>query len=291
MSRDPTFKDSERFEQAALNEERRNLVNGARELMLSLHRTCVHSARVTRHGNEHDEKEFQERQRKRLERDIETDVRLGMLSMLPPVDREDELRSRCEHYLQHARENFMQEPDCLVHDEWSEQHIYRYLHHLRRGEEHRKWLLRDMKFEDPCRDSFDNERVERLEKRAISYISKLSELKLEELSPEVKECYLSHQKDNRELLDGNRDDDDGFWDDDDERMKQGHSLVGTRTHVAEASLCDRDNFPTIMLNCNVTAESWRTIKCKNQQHTRESVYRVDAIVYNRNLGPADERNY
>jgi hypothetical protein len=93
--------------------------------------------------------------------------------MLPPVDREDELRSRAEYYTQYARELFVQESDCLPHTtEWTEQHITRYLHHLRRGDEHRRWLLADMKFEDPFRKSFDHRRVDMFERDALGFVNR-----------------------------------------------------------------------------------------------------------------------
>jgi hypothetical protein len=130
---------------------------------------------VIRHGNENDEKEFSDRERKRLELPSTTkgDVRLSMLSMLPPVDREDELRSRAEYYTQYARELFVQESDCLSFaTEWTEQHIARYLHHLRQGDEHRRWLLADMKFDDPFFESFDQRRVDKFEGDALRFVNR-----------------------------------------------------------------------------------------------------------------------
>ena len=67
-------------------------------LTKSLYRICLRSVRLIRPGNEHDEEEFERREKKRLEDENsprkDDDVRMGMFSMLPPVDREDELRSR-----------------------------------------------------------------------------------------------------------------------------------------------------------------------------------------------------
>lgn len=136
-----------------------------------MYRTCVRSVRTIRYGNEADEEIFQEREQKRLEKRQESDIRLSMLSMLPPVDREDELRSRSEYYMQYTRENFVQESDCLDSDEWHEQHIIRYIMLLRRADEHRKWLLSDMKFPDPYVDSFDQQRVDGFHQRALEFIN------------------------------------------------------------------------------------------------------------------------
>lgn len=147
--------------------------NEATSLTLSLYRRCVRSAYIIRQANEHDEKEFSEREKKRLQSMENTDVRLTMLSMLPPVDRADELRSRFEYYLSYARENFVQESDCLIDDNIMDtRQIDRYLYLLRRGEEHRKWLLEDMKFEDPYKLTFNHGRVKSFETKVQSFLSK-----------------------------------------------------------------------------------------------------------------------
>ena len=161
-----------------LDSERKEIFQEAKTLTLKLYMTCIRSVRLIRAGNEHDETEFQERERKQKEKPLEhQDVRLSMLSMLPPVDREDELRSRYEYYLQYTRENFVQESDCLDHEELDERHIARYLHHLRQGDRQRKWLLKDMQFKDPYKDSLANERIMRFEKRAMAYITNASKQK------------------------------------------------------------------------------------------------------------------
>ena len=190
----------------SLNDDRKALqqeiLDEAKALTLSLYRRCVRSAYVIRHANENDEREFSEREKKRL-RDLETrDARLTMLSMLPPVDREDELRSRFEYYLSYARENFVQEADCLG-DDMDQRHIDRYLHHLRRGEEQRRWLLQDMKFGDPYGNTFDHGRVKSFEKKVRSYLNE---------SDKPVGGVKSAQG-----TEGTTDtDDDSFWDDADE---------------------------------------------------------------------------
>lgn len=149
------------------------LLGEASALSRSLYRLCLRSVRVIRKGNDNDEKEFVERERKRLEQPKSSsgDARLSFLSMLPPVDRTDELRSRAEYYTQYARELFVQESDCLPAkpSEWSDQHVARYVHHLRTGNEHRKWLLSDMKFDDAFSISFDRARVDRFEADALRF--------------------------------------------------------------------------------------------------------------------------
>lgn len=138
----------------------------ATKITLSLYRVMVRSVRFIRHGNQYDEEEFARREEEEMEqlanqtitrknvKELNNDPRLSMLSMLPPVNRVDELRSRAEYYMQYAHENFLQEKDCLDYYNgmlWdSENIIYRYKTSIRRGNEQRKWLLKDMKFEyDP----------------------------------------------------------------------------------------------------------------------------------------------
>jgi hypothetical protein len=135
------------------SEEWLQLLDDASTLSRSLYRRCFRSIRHIRHGNDHDEEEFQRREKDRLSNldEDRSDPRLSMLSMLPPVDRVDELRSRAEYYQQYTRENFVQESDCLEHEDLLEGHIDRFVYLLRRGDDHRKWLLTDMRFDDPCK--------------------------------------------------------------------------------------------------------------------------------------------
>jgi hypothetical protein len=169
---------------------RQEILQEAAALSRSLYRTCFRSARYIRKGNAHDEQEFQQREEHSLETPLSLkrkgDARLGMLSMLPPVDREDELRSRSEYYLQYMRENFVAERDCLATNNnnndddvclFDNRHFARYLYHLRKGNEHRMWLLHDMKFDhDPYSDRFDTKRVDRLEARATTFFKELQQI-------------------------------------------------------------------------------------------------------------------
>jgi hypothetical protein len=75
----------------AMGQEKERLLQVAGALSRSLYRTGMRSVRAIRLGNEHDEKDFREREQDRLEPKEKKDVRLSMLSMLPPVDRKDEL--------------------------------------------------------------------------------------------------------------------------------------------------------------------------------------------------------
>jgi hypothetical protein len=193
--------------------QRQALLDEAAALARALFRTCIRSVRVIRHGNEVDEREFTEREEQRLESNDnkgDNNVRLSMLSMLPPVDREDELRSRAEYYSQYTRENFYQESDCLSHDEWQEQHISRFLYHLKRGDNHRKWLLDDMKFTDPYMDAFDHDRVAQFEDKALTLVREIEERKREGMDPKIR-AYLEkfqHSGDNDDENDDETDSDD-----------------------------------------------------------------------------------
>jgi hypothetical protein len=75
----------------AMRQEKELLLQRSGTLSRSLYRIGMRSVRAIRLGNEHDEKDFREREQDRLEPKEKKDVRLSMLSMLPPVDREDEL--------------------------------------------------------------------------------------------------------------------------------------------------------------------------------------------------------
>jgi hypothetical protein len=122
-------------------------------------------------------------------------------------------RSRAEYYMQYMRENFVQESDCLAVDDWQPQHIARYLFHLKRGDSHRKWLLKDMQFQDEYQNAFDHEEVDRLEEQALAFIKKTKDQKEANLSPEIRR-HLRQQSDGKKHDDG--DDDDGFSDEDDD---------------------------------------------------------------------------
>jgi hypothetical protein len=185
------------------------LLAEAAAMSRSLYRLCLRSVRLIRGGNDNDEKEFVEREKKRLEEPKPTsgDARLSFLSMLPPVDRADELRSRAEYYTQYARELFVQESDCLPvkPSEWSDQHVARYVHHLRTGNEHRKWLLSDMKYDDPFSISYDRARVDRFEADALRFSNRFR-----------KAAAVDHEADDK--------DDDPFGDDSDDDDDGTHGL-------------------------------------------------------------------
>jgi hypothetical protein len=193
------------------------LLNEASALSRSLYRRCFRSIRHIRHGNEHDEAEFQRREEERLEKlddqqRTQRDPRLSMLSMLPPVNRKDELRSRAEYYQQYTRENFVQESDCLEHAVLREGHVERFVYLVRRGDDNRKWLLKDMKFDDPCSDKDQEAARHRLE----DFESKARALILRWLGEATAPAASSQAKD----------DDDVFWDDDDEDDDTSQGLPG-----------------------------------------------------------------
>jgi hypothetical protein len=133
--------------------------------------------------------------------EISSDERLtGIISMLPPVDPEAELQSRSEYYTQYANETFFAESDCLkVHANKDDriciphtQQFARYFHHLRQGEEHRQWLLKDMKFDDPF--VFDMNRVNRLEARVSELMQSYNEYRWNELTPEQQRQAIQAQQ-------------------------------------------------------------------------------------------------
>jgi hypothetical protein len=205
-----------------LEKERESLREEASAMTKSLYRTCIRSVRVIRYGNDHDEMIFQKLEEKRVSPQRK-DGGFSMISMLPPVDRENELRSRSEYYLQYARETFFAESDCLSHDEWDSYRIDRYLHHLRKADTHRKWLLSDMKFPDPYENSFDWSRMEAFKKRTVACIEKMEDLKYAD-DPEMLEILRK----GREGIgyDENYEEEDDTWssdeeDDDDAGPKPG----------------------------------------------------------------------
>jgi hypothetical protein len=124
---------------------------------------------VIRWGNEFDEKEFQRREDE-FRNPKSNAGGGGVLSMSPPPNREDELRSRAEYYHSYAREYFTQESDCLDNDPLKERDIRRYLYYLRKGDKDRKWLLGDMMFPDPYKNSLDQKRIERFEAMDKKYL-------------------------------------------------------------------------------------------------------------------------
>jgi hypothetical protein len=145
---------------------RQDLVDEAAALTKSLYRMCFRSSNVMRKGNELDERDF-------LRRDEEfANPKPGVMSMAPPPDRADELRSRSEYYHSYARECFIQESDCLDNDPLDERDVKRCLYSLRKGHKDRKWLLGDMMFPDPYKNVMGHERIEKFEAMANKYFGK-----------------------------------------------------------------------------------------------------------------------
>eukprot|EP00531_Pseudo-nitzschia_arenysensis_P013709 CAMPEP_0116122736 /NCGR_PEP_ID=MMETSP0329-20121206/4372_1 /TAXON_ID=697910 /ORGANISM="Pseudo-nitzschia arenysensis, Strain B593" /LENGTH=200 /DNA_ID=CAMNT_0003616601 /DNA_START=214 /DNA_END=816 /DNA_ORIENTATION=- len=145
---------------------REDLLEEAEFLTKSLYRNCIRSVRLIRWGNEFDEKEFQRR-----EEEFQNPTAGGIMSMAPPPNKEDELRSRAEYYHSYAREYFTQESDCLDNDPLQERDLKRYLYYLRKGEKDRKWLLGDMMFSDPYKNALDKERVSQFEAKFQKYLN------------------------------------------------------------------------------------------------------------------------
>ena len=219
-SNSTTTPEEHKRQKQELKEEREQLRQQAAALTRSLYRLCMRSVRIIRLGNAHDEKDFQQREQDRLA-PKKKDVRLSMLSMLPPVDRKDELRSRAEYYMQYTRENFVQESDCLVTDDWKKDHVSRYLFHLKRGDEHRKWLLMDMQFTDEYQHSFDMEGADQFEERAFAHVQKIQDQIEATLRPELRQHFRQESEEKTNSYTNNSataadDDDDGFFNDNDD---------------------------------------------------------------------------
>lgn len=179
---------------ASLAQNQREILEEASALTRSLYRLCMRSVKLIRQGNEADAAEFAAREEKQMEDMIRAaepaknpdDERLaGVISMLPPVEPEAELKARSEYYAQYTNENFFAESDCLrplEGDVPSEGQFTRYFYHLRKGEDHRKWLLEDMKFQDPFQ--FDLKRVDRLEERVKNFLENRQQFQLQQMTPE-----------------------------------------------------------------------------------------------------------
>jgi hypothetical protein len=147
---------------------RHALLQEAGALTRSLYRRCLRSVKVIRWGNEFDELEFAKREEEFVNPQRRSHP--GSISMAPPPNKEDELRSRAEYYRCYAREYFVQESDSLDNDPLKERDIRRYLYYLRKGEKDRKWLLGDMMFADPFKDAVDQVNIDKFEVMSKIYL-------------------------------------------------------------------------------------------------------------------------
>jgi len=174
---------------------RDDLLDEATYLTNSLYRRCIRSVKAIRWGNEFDDKEFERR-----ENEFQNPTAGGRISMSPPPNKEDELRSRAEYYHSFAREYFTQESDSLDNDPLDERDIRRYLYYLRKGDKDRKWLLGDMMFPDPFKDSIDQERIMKFEAMSKKYLGEDDE---------------EEEKEEKYTVENGSNTNDGFIDDDD----------------------------------------------------------------------------
>ena len=181
---------------------REDLVNEAAYLTKALYRNCIRSVRLIRWGNSFDDKEFQRR-----EEEFQNPTVGGVISMAPPPNKEDELRSRAEYYHSYTREYFTQESDCLENDPLLERDIRRYLYYLRKGEKDRKWLLGDMLFPDPYKNSFDHDRVKRFEAMSRVYFGEAIAIS----SDSNKQIDANSTPGDNQTNDGFIEDDDPDW--------------------------------------------------------------------------------
>ena len=173
-----TMKKMRAERKAEMDAEKTVLLEEAAFLTRSLYRRCLRGVNILRPGNEHDEAEFLEREKKQKEEEEEMFSSSSMsfsMSMALPVDRENELSSRANYYTNWARENIEQESDCFDNYPWRWEELERYVFFYKRGEEQRRWILRDYKFEDPHSETFDEDRVDRFAERVSEHIAKLND--------------------------------------------------------------------------------------------------------------------
>mmetsp|Transcript_10323 Transcript_10323/g.28404 ORF Transcript_10323/g.28404 Transcript_10323/m.28404 type:complete len:241 (-) Transcript_10323:192-914(-) len=182
--------------------QRKILLQQAGYMTRTLYRLCMKSTHVIRWGNEFDEMEFQKR-----EEEFSNPTPGGSMSMAPPPNREDELRSRTEYYQSYARECFSQESDALDNDPLREKDVRRYLYYLRKAEKDRKWLLGDMMFADPYKERFDMQQIDDWEALAYKYLGKDGE---EDAARKKKEMEEAKRKEALRVKN------DSFFDDDEE---------------------------------------------------------------------------
>jgi len=177
---------------------RDDLLDDAAYLTKSLYRRCLRSLKVIRWGNSFDDKEFEKR-----ENEFQNPTAGSRISMSPPPNKDDELKSRAEYYHSYAREYFTQESDSLDNEPLNDRDIRRYLYYLRKGEKDRRWLLGDMMFSDPYKDSIDQKRINKFESMSRKYLG-------EDEEEEDNSTVDNHK--NGVISKGSN---DGFMDDDD----------------------------------------------------------------------------
>ncbi|KAL7580300.1 hypothetical protein ACA910_004337 [Epithemia clementina (nom. ined.)] len=219
------FEEWDRKEQQAILKE-------AAYLARCLYRSCFRSARLLRTANEQDEKEFKKReerewaQQERLFQDRKEDPRLDFITMLPPVDRGSELKSRHEYYCEYTRDQFVSEQDIFSYNDASVDggldgtNLTRFLHFLQRGDEHRRWLLKDMKFHDPyARSTMEKQRIQRFKEWGEAHLQERERRLIELEGHDTSHYHLMQQEHDLDEDDGDDDSqehEDLFKDDEDE---------------------------------------------------------------------------
>jgi hypothetical protein len=94
--------------------------------------------------------------------------------------------------------DFVQESDCLAVDDWQPQHIARYLFHLKRGDEHRKWLLKDIQFKMSIRTRSTMSKS--MIRRASSSIYKENKDQKRQICPEIRDTCDSRLTETRQSM-------------------------------------------------------------------------------------------
>mmetsp|Transcript_1059 Transcript_1059/g.1288 ORF Transcript_1059/g.1288 Transcript_1059/m.1288 type:complete len:291 (-) Transcript_1059:42-914(-) len=157
-----------------IENERNALFQEAGQMTRSLYRACIRCSKYMRLGNENDEANFLAREEEQKANRSSKSMTVSF-SFEPPVDRENELSSRASYYLAFTKESFGQEIDCLNNNPWREDNIERFLYLIRQGEEKRKWILNDYKFDDPYDQMFDDQKLKSFEERAWILLKKTYE--------------------------------------------------------------------------------------------------------------------
>mmetsp|Transcript_4370 Transcript_4370/g.12219 ORF Transcript_4370/g.12219 Transcript_4370/m.12219 type:complete len:322 (-) Transcript_4370:83-1048(-) len=152
-------------------EERNRLLGEAGFIVRSLYRTCLRSVRVIRPGNARDEADFAKREEKQKREMEEVDISDDSFSIAPPVDRDNELRSRAEYYTEQMREGFSQEIDRLDSDPWREDEVDQFSYLVRSGEDQRKYILKDYRFKDPYARCFYHDQLDAFQIQAKELVA------------------------------------------------------------------------------------------------------------------------
>jgi outer membrane phospholipase A len=152
-----------------LQEDRVQLYKEAGMMTRALYRSCLRNVNLIRDGNQHDFADFEAREEEQKTGRLKKAI-TASFSFEPPVDRDNELSSRALYYLAYTKESFHQEVDCLEVEPWREDNLNRFLFLMKEGDEKRKWVLNDYKFDDPHANKLEEVKLEEWEAKAWKLI-------------------------------------------------------------------------------------------------------------------------